>query len=313
MRRQHINMTASDGMIHSNCFYRTLLTIHRDAVGRIKRFIIPLSMSFFSLIELMVIISIIAILTSILLPALKKAREVTKATQCKSNQRQCGIALLGYANDFDGWVMGGECDVSCTPYSNLGAMMIKLGYASESGEKPFLWSWIYENDFNRVYQCPSLPPPSSYQVNLWITPTQYPHDGLTSNNLQSYGLRFFYTNSHYPGEKQSGVDTSDRKLFIKIQSLHAPTNLPYMVDTAFPVKDIAGTGIAGARQHNTWYMSGGGWGVWEYNGCLQLRHNRHANVWMPDGHVESWDSSDAKQFTVPGPGTDGTTSIGYIY
>ncbi|MEM6391492.1 MAG: prepilin-type N-terminal cleavage/methylation domain-containing protein [Planctomycetota bacterium] len=56
----------------------------------------------FTLIELLVVISIIALLIAILLPALGSARDAARQTACLSNTRQNGIALLMYAEDFDG-------------------------------------------------------------------------------------------------------------------------------------------------------------------------------------------------------------------
>ena len=54
----------------------------------------------FTLIELLVVIAIIAILVAILLPALSSAKEMAKQVVCISNQKQCGIALATYANDY---------------------------------------------------------------------------------------------------------------------------------------------------------------------------------------------------------------------
>lgn len=55
----------------------------------------------FTLIELLVVIAIIAILAAILFPVFSKAKEAAKATQCMSNQRNLGIAMMLYQSDHD--------------------------------------------------------------------------------------------------------------------------------------------------------------------------------------------------------------------
>jgi prepilin-type N-terminal cleavage/methylation domain-containing protein/prepilin-type processing-associated H-X9-DG protein len=97
----------------------------------------------FTLIELLVVIAIIAILASMLLPALKRSREVAKGIACASNLKQQGIMLNLYASDNNGYL----------PWSAMS------GYYTHASK---MYKDGYVKDLN-VFMCP-LTSPEDYYV-----------------------------------------------------------------------------------------------------------------------------------------------------
>ena len=57
----------------------------------------------FTIVELLIVISIIAILAAMLLPAINKGRIKAKSIKCTSNLRQLSVCIPLYTNDFDDW------------------------------------------------------------------------------------------------------------------------------------------------------------------------------------------------------------------
>lgn len=66
----------------------------------------------FTLIELLVVIAIIAVLVSLLFPALRGAKESGKATQCLANQRSLSQCVQAYANDYKEGIVSSWTDTT---------------------------------------------------------------------------------------------------------------------------------------------------------------------------------------------------------
>ncbi len=77
--------------------------------GRRRKGCRPLRIGLFSLIELLVVITIISMLAAMLLPALQKARDKARTINCAGNLKTHGIAMNSYISDFSGYTPAIYC------------------------------------------------------------------------------------------------------------------------------------------------------------------------------------------------------------
>ena len=115
----------------------------------------------FTLLELLLVISVIMILASLLLPALSKAKEKSRAITCLSNLKQLNVAALGYAADADGNIAvwsNGHSGYQANGYTSFaGLFLVNNGYLS--CKAPF--------NFNnaKILYCPR----ASSAYNPWLS------------------------------------------------------------------------------------------------------------------------------------------------
>jgi prepilin-type N-terminal cleavage/methylation domain-containing protein/prepilin-type processing-associated H-X9-DG protein len=183
----------------------------------------------FTLIELLVVVFLIALLLAIVVPSLFKAQGRVRSVTCQSNLKQCGILLVIYSNDNDGYLPSDSRDwlTQLLSYSDV-------SHPSGSSQNP-------ESISSKTITCcptvsqPGSTPPGDAGQPFVAFPIQYPHSSETVA-LASYGINGWVCHSP-PSEKEIyGISTSQnwRRFDVGESASKIPLVLDSMWIRAFP-------------------------------------------------------------------------------
>ncbi|OGV67064.1 MAG: hypothetical protein A3K19_01655 [Lentisphaerae bacterium RIFOXYB12_FULL_65_16] len=109
----------------------------------------------FTLIELLVVIAIIAMLASMLLPALRRSKDTAVRVQCTGNAKQIAILCMVYAEDYDAWFPPHNRNPNWIPVNNFGYVH-GLGWLKHPPTATIPTTSPSYVDTSDIFFCPSL-------------------------------------------------------------------------------------------------------------------------------------------------------------
>ena len=228
----------------------------------------------FTLIELLVVISIIAVLISLLLPTLKTAREAARSAICLSNERQIGLAIHLYGQDYDDYV---------PPFAAYPPG--STGYYIKSQFAITLYPYYQDVD---IWVDPSRELLSISTPGHWTLP-----EAVAETDNGALGTLWGW--AHYSAFGHQYMFVDHTRMAVKWQKIS---------DIKMPAKT--------ATMHCSYYGPGMFPGIW--GGLFARQHNGAENFLFMDGHAGSFDSKPIIDFfQAQGGDGGGFSSYSYAY
>ena len=231
----------------------------------------------FSLIELLVVISIIAILAAMLLPAIAQVREMARGAKCSNNQRQVALAVIAYVGEHDGMLPFSLCEGQAPNEYGLPAPDVDASWLNTASCGQYLGidldrSWIgYAKGNTKVLKCPADRESKSQ------------NGGMTSYALD---LRFCPNTKNWMTTWPVGVNYVGWSGFVSTAALKRQSDALLVVDGAGDVRFDPGSGnppnctpFAAPGQLSSFAITG-------MSPEAQVpRHRLGTNIAFVDGHV----------------------------
>lgn len=226
----------------------------------------------FSLVELLLVIATIALLMSILVPALVGARALSRASVCKSNIRQLVIANIGYANENNGSYVPAAFDIASSNLSRWHGVRDNTDGPFDPTKGP-LAEYLADGC---VKQCPEKV----------IFRHGDPWDWDFEDGCGGYGYNMTYIGSrvweNYEDEKC--------RVTAKDSDIRHPSQTLMFADTAMAKLD---NGIPYYLEYSFaeppyFVVNGIPVTAWGYaSPSIHFRHRDRANIGWADGHTDS--------------------------